>query len=38
MLYGDTQNSGFFMKLISENQPITAIRDNLLFGQAEVVL
>jgi nitrite reductase (NADH) large subunit len=38
MLYGDTQNSGFYMKLISENQPITAFRDNLLFGQAEVVL
>jgi nitrite reductase (NADH) large subunit len=38
MLYGDTQNSGFYMKLISENQPITAFRDNLLFGPAEVVL
>lgn len=33
-LYGDTADGGWYMRLIRSEQPISALRDHLMFGEA----
>ncbi|QIB51897.1 NAD(P)/FAD-dependent oxidoreductase [Pseudomonas sp. OIL-1] len=35
-LYGDTSDSGWYVRLIQEGQPISEIRNHLMFGEASL--